>query len=136
MAKRGTKHPISINGQEKSQITVLACVSASGNAIPPLVIFDRKNLIEELTRGEVPDTRYGLSDSGWMDSDIIQDWFANHFLRHAPASRPLLLLIDGHSSHFSPQVINRAAEEEVVVCVFLPTPRTKHNLWTKVFLAH
>ena len=80
VAKRGTKHPISINGQEKSQITVLACVSASGNAIPPLVIFDRKNLTEELTRSEVPDTRYGLSDSGWMDSDIFQDWFANHFL--------------------------------------------------------
>ena len=44
VAKRATKHPISINGQKKSQIAVLACVSASGTAIPPLVIFDRKTL--------------------------------------------------------------------------------------------
>ena len=37
---------------------------------------------------------YGLSDSGWVDSELFHLWFENHFLTHAPASRPLLLIMD------------------------------------------
>jgi hypothetical protein len=125
IAKKGSRHPMCITGQDKSQITVLACVSASGYAIPPLVIFDRQTLREELVNGEVPGTMYALSSSGWMNSEIFEAWFSNHFLSHVPPSRPLLLMIDGHSSHFSPSFVNRAAEEEVVV-LCLP-PNTTHK---------
>lgn len=59
----------------------------------PFVVFDRKNKSE----GEVPGTVYELSSSGWMDST---EWF----LFYAPASRPLLLLLDGHRSHYYPRV--------------------------------
>lgn len=105
-------------GSDKSQITVLACVSATGYAIPSLVIFDRKIIKEELTVGEVPGTTYGLSDSGWMNSEIFEAWFMRHFLSHAVLSRPILLLMDGHSSHFSPIFVNRA--EVVVLCLHTP----------------
>ena len=44
-------------------ITILACASASGYALPPFVVFDRKTLNQELTKGEVPGTVYGLSAS-------------------------------------------------------------------------
>jgi len=47
---------------EKAQITVLACASASGYVMPPMVIYDRKNLKQELHAGEVPGTIYGLSE--------------------------------------------------------------------------
>ena len=57
----GQKHPYS---NEKAQITVLACGSAAGYCIPPMVIFDRKSLKPEMTIGEVPSTFYGLSQSG------------------------------------------------------------------------
>ncbi len=52
----------------KSQITVIACVSAVGQAIPPFVIFDAKGLNVEWTKGEIPGTTYGLSDKGWVDT--------------------------------------------------------------------
>ena len=42
----------------KSQTTVLACANAAGQVIPPMVIFDLKNLQQELTKGEVPGTLY------------------------------------------------------------------------------
>ena len=45
-------------------------MQVGGYALPPLVIFDRKTLKLDLTHGEVAETTYGLSDSGWMDAEI------------------------------------------------------------------
>lgn len=39
-----------------SQVTVIGCVSAVGQAIPPFVIFDAKGLNVEWTKGEIPGT--------------------------------------------------------------------------------
>ena len=99
------KHPYAITSGEKVQITVLACASASGYTIPPMVVFDRKHLQIEMTRDEVPGTFYGLSNNGWMDTELFEEWFKNHFLVHAPSVRPLVLLLNGHSSHYSPSLL-------------------------------
>ena len=115
---RGEKTPANIDGGDKAQITVVACVSAAGYCIPPMVIWDRKKLSLELTAGEVPGT---LSDKGWMDQELFYAWLSCHFLRYAPSTRPLLLLLDGHSSHYSPHAIRFAAKEKVI----LP-PHTTH----------
>ena len=121
---RGQKHPRAIVSGVKKQITVLACANAAGNVIPPLVLFSRKALNPQLTIGEVPGTMYGLNDSGWMDSEIFHNWFTHHFLVHVPAARPLLLLLDGHSTHYNPAFVRRAAEEKVIV--FCLPPNTTH----------
>ena len=68
---------------------------------------------------------YGLSDSGWVDSEIFESWFTNHFLVYAPLARPLLLLMDGHLSHFSPLFVNKTAEEQVIV--FCLPPHSTHK---------
>lgn len=99
---RGKKNPSSISGGNKVQITVVGCVSASGHCLPPMVIWDRKNLNPQLAEGKVPGTVYGLSAKGWMDGVLFDQWFSRHFLTYASPARPLLLLLDGHSSHFPP----------------------------------
>ena len=63
----------------KGQITVLASTSASGMALPPMGIFDRKTLNPDLTTGEVPGTIYGLSDKGWINRNLLLGWFYNIF---------------------------------------------------------
>ena len=113
-----------ITGNTKSQVTVLVCSSAAGYALPPFVIFDRKSLNPQLTVGEVPGTLYGLSAKGWIDRSLFSDWFFNHFLHYAPSSRPLLLILDGHSSHYCPQVIRAAYENEIII--FTLPPNTTH----------
>lgn len=118
IALRGQKHVNVLTSGNKTNITVLACVSASGFVMPPMVIYSRKNLNPELTRGEVDGTIYGLSSSGWIDSELFSDWFRNHFLEYAPKSRPLLLLLDGHSSHYCPDFIRQACENGVIVFLF------------------
>jgi hypothetical protein len=123
IAGKGTKNPPAPASGDRSQITVLACCSAR-YALPPFVIFDRLSLRPELTDGEVPGTIYGLSRKGWIDSELFELWFFRHFLAHAPPVRPLLLLMDGHSSHYQPAVIIRAAEEGIIL--FTLPPHTSH----------
>jgi len=109
IAEVGVKTVSHITSNTKSQLTVLGAVNAAGHYIPPFVIFNRKSLNPEWTKGEVPNTSYGLSSKGWVDTELFQDWFIEHFLAYAPKCRPLLLLMNGHSSHFSPEMIRFAA---------------------------
>ena len=55
-----------VNSGNKAHISVLACVSASGYTIPPMIVFQRITLTPPLTANEVPGMIYGLSASGWM----------------------------------------------------------------------
>ena len=123
VAERGSS-AITVGSGNKSQVTIVGCCSAAGFCMPPMVIWDRKTLAPELTIGEVPGTIYGLSGNGWMDMELFHIWFSNHFLRYAPSVRPLLLLLDGHSSHYCPETIRLAAHERVVL--FALPPNTTH----------
>ena len=79
-----------------------------------------------MVEGEVPDTRYTVTDSGWSTSAVFEGWFFELFLAYAPAKRPILLIMDGHSTHHNPAVIKTAAQEEIIV--FLLPPSTTHLL--------
>ena len=103
---------------------VLACVNAAGATIPPMVIYDRKTLKQELYKGEIDETIYGLTDNGWSNSEMFDTWFNNHFLRYIPAVRPVLLMLDGHSSHYNPSTVRMAAEQQVII--FCLPPHTTH----------
>ena len=121
--KKGSKNPVAITSGDKSQFTVASCVSAAGYCIPPMFILDQKTLHPDMTIGELPGTIYGLSSKGWIDSELFHMWFNDHFLRYAPPVRPLLLLMDGHSTHFCPDTIRLAAEKDVL---FTLPPNTTH----------
>ena len=73
IAVRGQKHVTVNTSGNKAQVTVLACVCASGKYIPPMIVFKRKGLTKDLIEGEVPETYYGFSPSGWMDG--VQNGF-------------------------------------------------------------
>ena len=122
--KVGTRNPVSVTTGDKSQVTVVGCVNAAGQSIPPMVIWDRKTLQPSMVKGELPGTIYGLSANGWIDRELFHVWFERHFLNYAPSCRPLLLLMDGHSSHYCPEVIRAAANEQVIL--FVLPPNTTH----------
>ena len=126
----GAKHATCITTGNKTQITVVACCSAGGRALPPMVIFDRLNLKPQWTMGEVPGTVYGLSPKGWIDSELFDLWFNHVFLPYAEPLRPLLLIVDGHSTHYTPSVRKAAEEEVIIFCLQL----TERSLWTKDLL--
>ena len=126
VAHVGQKHPYTVTSNEKAQITVLACGNAAGYCIPPMVVFDRKTLKLEMTTGEVPGTFYGLSETGWMNTELFEEWLKNHFLLYASPARPLLLLLDSHTSHYQLDVLRIAAAEGVII--FCLPPHATHIL--------
>ena len=128
-------HVVAMRGQRKvryrctgtkGQVTVVGCVSATGQVLPPFVIFDAKSMNMEWAKGEVPGTMYGLSDNGWVNMQLFKLWFSEHFLKHAVGDRPLLLLLDGHSSHYNPDTIRLARQNDVII--FTLVPHTTHEM--------
>ena len=88
-----------------------------------MVIYGCKTISATLVENEIPGTLYRLSSKGWIDQDLFDQWF-DHLLCYAPFARPLLLMMDRHSSHYCPSVIRRASENEVILLA-LP-PNTTH----------
>ena len=39
----------------------------------------------------------GLSDKGWINTDLFEGWLIEHFIEYAVPGRPLLLLLNDHS---------------------------------------
>ena len=119
---RGHPNPVTTTTVNKAQLTVVACVSASGNYIPPMIVWDRKSLKQEWTTGEVAGTLHGMSSKSWMDMSLFEKWFRRHFHRYAPPIQPLLLLMDGHSSHYS----SACCSKDGNVILFALPPNTTH----------
>lgn len=89
--------------------------NAAGVVIPPMVIFEGQCFNPEWSRGEVPDTLYGMSDNGWTDQELLFYWLTELFVKQIPPLRPVILLLDGHSSHYEPECIRAAAEQGIIV---------------------
>ena len=120
VSPKGVKKVRQLTSGNKTQITVLACGNAIGQALPPMVIFAGKRFNHELSVREVPGTLYGMADSGWMDTELFFNWFKEHFLKHASPCHPLLLLLDGHSSHYTLDLIKTAKDHGVIIFCLPP----------------
>ena len=75
-----------------------------------------------------------MSNKGWTDQELFQLWFKNHFLKYAVPNHPLLLLLDGHSSHYEPSSIEFARENGIILFCLPPhTTQDSQPLDTAVF---
>ena len=94
VVQKGTKHSTSVTSGNKAQITVVACCNVAGYVMPHMAAFDCRTPKPEMAFGEVPGKVYDLSKKGWIDSELFQMWFTQHFLVHAPPTGILLLLME------------------------------------------
>ena len=125
VAEKGAKKVRYRTSGQKSQITVIGCASATGQIIPPYIIFAAKQLNEQWTRNEVSGSRYAVSNKGWVDQELFFYWLKVHFIPNAISRRPLLLLLDGHSSHFEPNTIQHAQDNNIII--FCLPPHTTYE---------
>jgi len=98
-----------------------------------MVVFTGKKFNHSLSQGEVPRTLYGMSSKGWMDQGLFSTWFLQYFLKHAVSERPLLLMLDGHSSHYTLQLVKAAAENVILFCLPLHTTADSQPLDASCF---
>ena len=123
VAERGARKVHGRASGDKSQITIVACANAAGSILPPMVIFKGERLNADYTKNQVPNTLYGMSKQGWIDSGLFYLWFHELFLKNIPPTRPVLLLLDGHSTHYTPEAL-REAQKEGVIIMCLPSNTT------------
>ena len=72
---------------------------------------------------------YGMSPNGWIDQKLFTEWLQKLFIPNIPSTRPVLLLLDGHSSHFNPEASKIAAEAEIIIfCLPLHTAHVAQPL--------
>ena len=76
--------------------------------------------------GGPDDTVYARSDSGWVDSELFLQWFKKVFLKYTLREQPALLLVDGHKSHMTLDLVDLARENNVIL--FCLPPHTTHAL--------
>ena len=79
-----------------------------------MVTFDGQCFNTEWSKGEVPNTPHGTSDKGWTDQELFFYWMTQLFVKHIPPTQPVMLLVDGRSLHYEPEIICAAPEAGIV----------------------
>jgi len=109
-------------------VTVIECVNASGWSLPPFVILSGKVHQSSWYRDLPLDWTVGVSDNGWTTNQLGVEW-VKHFNQHT-ATRTAgvyrLLILDGHSSHATPE-FDQFCTENKIITLCMP-PHTSHLL--------
>ena len=134
VAQLGRRNVWAITSAEKGKThTILTCVSASGYALPPFMIYPRKRITDNLKVGALPGTSFHCSDSGWVNGELFVEWL-KFFIKMIPPFRPVLLLLDGHASHISIEVIELARSNDIhMLCLPAHTTHILQPLDVGVF---
>ncbi|XP_022163625.1 uncharacterized protein LOC111029082 [Myzus persicae] len=129
IAHKGRKQVGKLSSAERGQnVTVTICMSASGNFIPPLMIFLRVRINPDFIDGAPPATLVVCHPSGWMQSHIFVQWL-EHFIKQTnpTESNPVLPLLDGHATHVKNlDIIDLTRKNNVIILCF--PPHTTHRL--------
>jgi len=109
-------------------VTAIECVNASGWALPPFMILAGKVHQSSWYRDLPLDWIVGVSDNGWTTDALGFEW-VKHFNQHTAARTAgvyRLLILDGHSSHATPE-FDQFCTENKIITLCMP-PHTSHLL--------
>ena len=99
-------------------------MSAARQALPPLVIFKAKHLNTAWIPAQAPpEWRFSTSKSGWTSDSHAYEWLTTVFepqTRPSQAGARRLLVLDGHGSHMTANVIAYCMENEIDLLVLPP----------------
>ena len=128
LAKKGEKQVGRIVSAERgTNITMTCAMSASGFFVPPFYLFPRKRMQLHFMKGCSPGSVGFANGSGWMDTDNFL-LYLDHFISLTKPSEkePILLILDGHTSHKSLAAVLKARENNIILLT-LP-PHCSHKL--------
>ncbi|EIW69778.1 hypothetical protein TREMEDRAFT_30156 [Tremella mesenterica DSM 1558] len=114
-------------------VTAIKCVSAVGQALPPIIIFKGKaefNLRMRPQDRDIEGWQWTTSLKGWSSNALACYWRKSQFepmTAPADTSQRQLLILDGHGSHVKADFIGFCIEHSIDVMV-LP-PHSSH--WTQ-----
>lgn len=125
IAEKGAKDVVSVTNVERGEnVTVLACMNATGQYIPPFVLFKGVRKRDDFLIGMPPGTEIVMTEKGWLNEEAFQLWL-QHFNRYRTQGK-VILILDGHASHTSYSVVDLCDSLDIEL-VLLP-PHTSHAL--------
>ncbi|XP_071947382.1 uncharacterized protein [Antedon mediterranea] len=104
IAPKGAKNVYQQTASTRQQITVVGACNATGQYIPPLIIFPGVRFAYDPLDGAPADSSFAKSKTGWMNSEIFYEYITNHFhpfVRSLNIPFPIILFVDGHVSHIN-----------------------------------
>ncbi|KAE8957546.1 hypothetical protein PR001_g31333, partial [Phytophthora rubi] len=125
VAVRGSKNVWHQDVAVNFHLTLVACGSAAGFMVPPLFVLPGSTVKLQVLGGcDVPGFAVTTSSSCFMNGFLFIEWL-RFFSDSVPSDvqRPLLLIMDGCSSHYSVEIILEAARLDVLL-LLLPSNAT------------
>jgi hypothetical protein len=137
LSEKGKKQVGKFTSAERSRnITVIFSMNVTGHFIPRMFIFPRKKMDknDRLMIGAPLESIGVACESGWMNAETFLQWL-QHFQRHvhSSAARPVLLILDGHSSHKDLKVIEYARDNHIHMLSTPPHTTQKLQPLDRVF---
>lgn len=129
LSLKGKRQIGAITSAERgSLVTVVTCMSAGGDFIPPLFVFPRKNHNPNLMKNAPVGAISECHISGWIQLPIFTKWF-RHFMNYTKPDKenPVLLILDGHYSHTRNMDVIDLARENHISILSLP-PHSSHKM--------
>lgn len=117
LAGRGQKQVSKVTSAEKGTlVTTCYIVSATGQALPPVIIFPRVHFKHHMIEGAPAGTLGLANQSGWMNSDLFVPTM-QHFIDQTQSSKenPSLLIMDNFEAHISLKAIELAKNNGVTI---------------------
>ncbi|CAH0727259.1 unnamed protein product, partial [Brenthis ino] len=124
LAQKGNKRVHFIAQEHAENVTIAMCVNASGNSVPPMIIFKGKRLRPEFNDNLPDGTIVKMAPKGSMTTDLFIDFI--HHLGNYKSPGKCLLVFDGAASHLDARIVD-AADENNIVLYCLPS-NTTHEL--------
>jgi len=103
-------------------MSIAVCVSASGYIIPPLFILEGERATLEMAKAlTVPGSELTMTDSGFINAKVFELWL-HMFHKAIPddVKRPVVLVADGFSSHFTLEVVTTATALGILLLCLPP----------------
>lgn len=122
LGRKGKKKIGSVSSGERGvNTTFVACASASGNYVPPMLIFKRVRMNNDLKVGAPPGSLVEISETGYITSELFLKWF-KHFIETVKPStdKKIILLLDGHTTHSKNLEAIEMARKHGVIMLQLP----------------
>lgn len=124
---KGFKQVGQVTSGERGELVTMCCiVSATGQAVPPVFVFPRKNLKDALMNG-APEGSLGLvHSSGWMTADNFV-LVIKHIARHVRPSpeHPIIVIMDNHESHIGYSALEEAKANNITIITLPPHTSNK-----------
>ncbi|XP_055904276.1 uncharacterized protein LOC129940069 [Eupeodes corollae] len=127
LAPKNSKNLSKVTSGERGVLVTTSCiVSASGQALPPVIVFPRKNYKSYMLHGAPTGSLDLATSSGWMNSELFVD-VMKHFIKNTNSSitNPSLLIMDNHESHLAIEAHDLAKASGVTILTFHPHTTSK-----------